>query len=64
MIHDLPDWINLKRFNNSLIEVLNRYPDGCPDHIVAGALMIEENEIEILYAQIVLRLRGFMGVAL
>jgi len=64
MIHNAPDWINLKRFNNSLTEVVVRYPDGCPDHVVAGALNIDESEVDILYTQIVLKLRGLMGVAL
>lgn len=64
MIHNVPDWINLKRFNNSLNEVVERYPDGCPDHVIAGGLMIDETEVDILYAQIVVKLRTFMNVVL
>jgi hypothetical protein len=64
MIHNASDWINLKRFNNSLKDLLVRYPDGCPDHVLAAALNIDETEVDILYTQIVLKLRAFMGVAL
>lgn len=64
MIHNDSEWINLKRFNNSVKDVLVRYPDGVPDHVIATALMIDETEVDILYAQIVAKLRGLMGVVL
>jgi hypothetical protein len=64
LIHNDPDWINLKRFNNSLKELLVRYPDGAPDHVVAAGLNIDETEVDVLYNQIVLKLRQSMGVAL
>jgi hypothetical protein len=62
MVTEDGDWINLGRFNNSLKELLVRYPDECPNHVIAGALMIDESDVEVLYAQIVVKLRSLMGV--
>lgn len=62
MIETDPDYIASKRFDYSLNKLLERYPDGCPDRIIATALMIDEEEVEILYQNIVLKLRSIMGV--
>lgn len=58
-----PNWVNLKRFNNSLKEVLVRYPDGCPTHVIANGLMIDDDDVDELYSKIVLKLRDLMGVS-
>lgn len=57
-----PDYIALKRFDFSLKVLLERYPEGCPDRIIANALMIPEYEVEEIYQQAVARLRVIMGV--
>lgn len=57
-----PDFVNLKRFGYSLRAALRRYPDGCPDHIIAQALMIDESCVTTLYDSIVAKLRGLIGV--
>ena len=57
-----PDYINLKRFDFSLRKLLVRYPDGCPDHIIAQALILNESEVETTYNNVVIRLRTLMGV--
>jgi len=56
------DYINLKRFNFSIKETLERYPDGVPDHLIAQALGIEESEVTELYEEVVLHLRELMKV--
>lgn len=56
------DFVNLKRFNFSLKKLLERYPEGCPNRIIAHALALVENEVEDLYQQAVNRLRELMGV--
>lgn len=59
-----PDYINLKRFNYSLKELLERYPEGAPDRLIAQALMMSEDELESLYNSIVLKLRNAMNVTI
>lgn len=61
-IKDDPDYIGLKRFNYSLAELLERYPDGCPNKVIAHALMISEEEVEALYNEAIKKLRDLMGV--
>lgn len=57
-----PDFIASKRFDFSLKKALERYPDGCPDKVVAQALMIPEHEVEELYLKAVSKIRMIMGV--
>lgn len=57
-----PDFVYLKRFDFSLNKLLQRYPDGCPDRIIANALMVPEAEVEELYQSAVAKLRLIMGV--
>ena len=54
------DFIAIKRFDFSLSRLLERYPDGAPNSIIASALMIEEDEVETLYESIVAKLREIM----
>lgn len=56
------DFVNLKRFDFSIAEVLKRYPEGAPDRIIAQALGISEDEVESRYQDIVAQLRGLMKV--
>lgn len=55
-----PDFILIKRFNNSLAKLLDRYPEGAPDRIIAQALGITEEEVVAMYDKIVVKLRGMM----
>lgn len=57
-----PDFIALKRFGFSLDKLSKRYPDGAPTHIIAAALLLSEEEIEIMYQEIVSKLRTRMKV--
>lgn len=56
------DFVYAKRFGNSLKALLERYPDGCPLHIIAGAMIMTEDEVETMYAQTIAKLRVSMGV--
>jgi hypothetical protein len=51
------DFIALKRFDFSLKKLLERYPDGAPAHVIAQALMISEEDLEVMYQNILLKLR-------
>lgn len=53
-----PDWIYIKRYNNSLEELLRRY-DGevVPDRVIAAALNCSEAEVERLYQSCITKLQ-------
>ena len=53
-----PDFILLARFDNSLAKALERYPDGAPNHVIARALGVSEDELERRYQAIVAKLRS------
>ncbi len=54
-----PDFIYLKRFDYSLAKLLKRYPEGVPNNkLIAQALMITEEDVDRLYADIVESLKS------
>jgi hypothetical protein len=57
-----PDFVFLKRFDYSIDQLMERYPDGCPTRIIAQALMLTEDDVDELYERLVLKLRRLMGV--
>ena len=57
-----PNFINIKRFDFSMDTLLQRYPDGAPDKVVASALMMTEEEVADFYEGVVEKLRSIMGV--
>lgn len=63
-IQNDPDFVYLKRYDFSLIRLLNRYPDGCPDHVIASALMITEEDVVKSWEAIVQKIRANMKVDL
>lgn len=63
-IQEDPDFVFLKRFDYSLQKLLERYPEGCPERIIANALMLTEEDIDILYDKLVIKLRNSMGIVL
>lgn len=62
MIENDPDFIASKRYSYSLAKLLERYPDGCPDRVIATVLQMSEEEVEVLYQKIVYKLRHHMKV--
>lgn len=57
-----PDFIYLPRFDFSLAKLMERYPDGVPDKLVAQGLMMTEEEVQSLFLGIVAKLRRTMGI--
>lgn len=43
------DFIVNSRFSNSLKLIMNRYPEGVPEHIIAKSLMLAPSEISVLH---------------
>lgn len=56
------DFIYCKRFNNSLEQCLDRYPDGAPEKVIAQSLMMTEEEVRDVTEATVQKLRKIMKV--
>lgn len=61
-IHEEEDFVNLKRFEYSLAKVQERYPNGAPDKTIANALLLNEEDVQIIYEGIVNKLKVLLGV--
>lgn len=61
LIND-PDFILLKKFNYSLAKMVERYPDGAPDNIIASAIGVEEEEVEGIYNGIIDKIKKYLKV--
>lgn len=58
-----PDFVLLKRFDNSLAKVEAAFPDGnVPEHVAAGCLGMTEDEAGEAYARLIEKLRKLMRV--
>lgn len=57
-----PDFVYLKRFDYSLKKVMLRYPDGCPTRVIAQALLMTEEDVELMHKRIIAKLQELMGV--
>ena len=57
-----PDFVALKRFDYSLNKALERYPNGCPPHIIATALCLTEDDLIALYTKMIGRLKKWLKV--
>jgi hypothetical protein len=62
MVATVPDYIAIRRYDNSLAALKKRYPEECPSHIIAQALCMTEAEVESLFKKVLVKLRDKMGV--
>jgi hypothetical protein len=62
LIQTDPNYIGIRRYKNSLKKVEDRYPNGCPDHIIADCLSISESDLEKRYQEIICLLKTELGV--
>jgi hypothetical protein len=62
MLATIPDYIATKRYGNSISALETRYPEGAPPHIIAQALDITEEEVEVRYQKIIACIRTSMRV--
>lgn len=62
LIRTNSDYICLKRYRNSISILLERYPEGVPDHIIAEALGLTPQELEVEETKIIACLRAKMGL--
>ena len=61
-IHEDPFWVNAKRYDFNLKNMILRFPDGCPDRIIAHALGLTEEELRTTYDSALKKLQKSMGV--
>ncbi len=57
-----PDFVALKRFGFSLQALVEKYPDGVPEKLIAQALLMSEAEVEALYQETVEKLKDHLDV--
>lgn len=57
------DFVYLPKFEFSLQKLMERYPDGVPDRLIAQALMLTEDDVEEMFQSAVLKLRKMMKVS-
>lgn len=61
-IHNKPNFVALRRYGNDIRRLMRRYPNGCPDHIIATGLMIDETDVQEIYDSIVAKMQVLMKV--
>jgi len=57
-----PEFVYLRRYEFSVTKLLERYPDGVPDHIIAAGLLLAEDDVERIYQDAVDKLRQHMKI--
>jgi hypothetical protein len=57
LIDNDPNYIAIKRFDFSLKNLLERYPEGVPTRIICQALQMTEEEVEALYQSVLEKLK-------
>jgi hypothetical protein len=62
LIHNDDKFVYSKRFEYDLDRLVSRYPEECPDRVIAAVLMITEDDVESEYERIARKLRMLMGV--
>jgi len=56
------DFINYPKFSNSLKELMQRYPDGVEDEVIAKALMIPKEEVQKIFQSFIQKTRSKLGI--
>lgn len=61
-IYEDPDYVAVRRYGHSMKKVEARYPQGCPDHIIAACLDITEERLNESYQKIIASIKTAIGV--
>lgn len=56
------DFINSNRYNNSLLSIVQEYPNGVPDRIICRVLKISQKKLDMLYKRAIIKIRKVMKV--
>lgn len=55
-------FVNSKRFGYSIDAAMERYPEGAPDNVICQLLSLDQESLDALYAEVVVKLRSIMKV--
>jgi len=55
-----PNFIAIKRFDFNISKLLERYPNGCSDKVIAQALNMNETQLKELEEKVLAKLRDAM----
>lgn len=61
-IYNVKDYIDYPKAQNSISKLLEKYPDGVSDEIIAKALNISEKEVEEIYQSAIEKIKAKLGV--
>ncbi len=61
-LHTEHEYINIKKYKHRMSNLLKRYPESTPDKVIALAMMLPEEQVEVEYQRIVRKLRELMKV--
>jgi hypothetical protein len=59
-IEDEEDYISSSRYDNSIKKIREKYPNGCPDHVIATVLEQTEEWVKKMYQKVISNLRKRM----
>ena len=51
------DFIYSKKFNNSLLEIIEKYPNGVPDNVIIKVLKLKTAQFNTMFSKILAKLR-------
>lgn len=57
-----PDFINSKRYNNSLEEFTKVHPHGVSDNIIAALLCMESSDVKKIYERCIKKLQKALKI--
>ncbi|HVT63200.1 MAG TPA: hypothetical protein VHD33_06935 [Legionellaceae bacterium] len=60
-VHTDPRFIAMRRYSYDIAKLEDRY-DECPPHVIAQALLMNEEDVEKEKQRLILKLRNLMGI--
>ncbi len=52
-----PDYVHSPKHNNSLATLIERYPNGAPDSVIAKILRIKPDQVKTIFEKILTKLK-------
>lgn len=56
------DFVALPRYGNSIQRVIDKFPNGVPEHLTARALRMSPRQLQMLWGRILRKLRVVLDV--
>jgi hypothetical protein len=61
-INNEEDFVHCPKMNNSIIKIVDKYPDGVEDSYIAKVLLMTEQEVVKIYEAIILKIRQSLNI--